>query len=361
MHFARYNWIFSLLFVPGLLAIVLLALFIQPITGDLTRLGGYLEEQFGWNDPQYGYTQPAFRMATGLDDYDKYYDVVVVGDSFSLFEQSGWQNVLHEKTGLSIISFAYPAGFAPSGFNLDILLTSREFREHPPRYLVYESVERKMVAHLKRYANPAMDYKQLSEQKYPARNITMSSIVLETLQLERMPSYGMEQRFQDAGSYVVKSIRRVLGDLGKTRIYPLASKELFSSDRSDLLLVTDEDVLKQPITEIDGLQVSTGLRNIEKLVEQNGITQFMLLIFPDKLSTYTPYLQRPETATQNYIPVLAKYYDFPRVDSVFQKALKDGVKDLYLPNDTHTGYMGHRLAAQELTRFYFSPKDSNDQ
>lgn len=341
--------------MPAVLAIAVLSLFSQPVTGDLTRLGGYLESDFGWNEPQYGFKQPGFKNALNLDEYDKYYDIVVMGDSFSLNETNGWQNILHAITGQSIITFAQSDGFGISGFGVEAIINSRQFREHPPRYLILEFVERKAVVNLSRYAHNTIELTSITHHQPVANRSINFAPASATRQLNRMPQIGLEQRMQQAGNYLIKLLYRQLGDVGRARVYKLSRNDLFSNEDSDLLLVVDEDIYKPTISEIDAQQLAKALQYIEKIVCANGRTQFIPLIMPDKLTTYMPYIDKSDISTQSYLPLLAQYYDLPRIDIAFQRALTNGVKDLYLPNDTHTGFMGYQLAAEELVLSYFVP------
>jgi hypothetical protein len=81
-----------------------LALWVQPIEGDLTRLGGFTENDFGWNEPQQQFSSALFKL-TGEQKYDRYYDVVVLGDSFSNANpRAQWQNYFVRATGLSLVT-----------------------------------------------------------------------------------------------------------------------------------------------------------------------------------------------------------------------------------------------------------------
>ena len=59
MSHKKYNLI--LLIPLGILFAVLisLAMWVEPIEGDLTRLGGFTENDFGWNDPQQQFSSAA--------------------------------------------------------------------------------------------------------------------------------------------------------------------------------------------------------------------------------------------------------------------------------------------------------------
>lgn len=48
-HFARWLLVLVVLPVAGLFA---LGVYLQPLSGDLTRLGYFSEREFGWNSPQ---------------------------------------------------------------------------------------------------------------------------------------------------------------------------------------------------------------------------------------------------------------------------------------------------------------------
>ena len=52
MNIKKYNWI--ILTPLGIVFLILyaLALTLEPIDGDLTRTGPYLESEFGWSAPQ---------------------------------------------------------------------------------------------------------------------------------------------------------------------------------------------------------------------------------------------------------------------------------------------------------------------
>jgi hypothetical protein len=108
MSLGLYSKILGIAFVGILASVWGLAAWLLPVDGDLARVGGYAENDFGPIAPQAAFDQNLFKVTTDLKDYDKYYDVVVLGDSFSVDQVSrrfGWQNYFINRTGLSMIVF----------------------------------------------------------------------------------------------------------------------------------------------------------------------------------------------------------------------------------------------------------------
>ena len=102
MNYRAYNLI--ILIPLGILFAVYISLapWVEPLEGDLTRLGGFTENDFGWNEPQQQFSSPLVSLE-GKHEYDQYHDVVVLGDSFSeAYPKAQWQNYFVRGTGLSL-------------------------------------------------------------------------------------------------------------------------------------------------------------------------------------------------------------------------------------------------------------------
>src|SRR6185369_9731185 len=111
----------------------------EPLTGDLTRIGWYPENAFGWTAPDHRFTPPLAEPGR----LDGTYDVIVVGDSFSVDESdrigANWPHFLARDSGLGV-------GVFDSGVTaLETVLAGPVFRDHPPAALIYEIVERSLV------------------------------------------------------------------------------------------------------------------------------------------------------------------------------------------------------------------------
>jgi hypothetical protein len=137
MPYRRYNRILAAVIVPVVLVLAATSLFLQPYDGGLTRLGGYPEKLYGWNAPQQRFAKPLYRQfKTREAGYREPADVVVFGDSFTFLEQVSWPNYFVKETGLRLQSFRIDK--TP----IERILESDTFRSHPPRIVIYESVER---------------------------------------------------------------------------------------------------------------------------------------------------------------------------------------------------------------------------
>ncbi|MEN8170086.1 MAG: hypothetical protein ABFS08_07670 [Pseudomonadota bacterium] len=345
--FIFYNRIVVTLIVLPVILLIGVTVTLQPLDGDLTRIGGHSEGRFGWNKPQVLFEKSQFLVAKSIGDYNREFDVVVLGDSFSAHSTKGWENYLVEHTGLSVIMF-----YMADGYTLSDITNSEAYNIHPPKLLIYESVERLAFSRLH----------ELSHKSWPlSANKELSGLPSEALvyrvqakkRINRRNSLGLEQRFSEAVSLIDKSKFRRLGrDNGKTMVFPLVRSDLFSSgDPSSLLVVMDDT--KKVFSDNDVKQAVLGVNKARSAVEANGHTRFFLMIFPDKLTAYSSFLDPAVKQVSSFIPALAAHYPLLRLDKSFEVELQQGAKDLYLPNDTHTGSYGHEVAALSLIDFVF--------
>jgi hypothetical protein len=131
---------------------------------------------------------------------------------------------------------------------------------------------------------------------------------------------------------------------------PLAKKGLFSSPNDTDMLVYFDEFKKQSLGEKDYADLRKGAAVYQKIIEANGFTRFVLLVAPDKSSTFAPYLKSADRTTANLVAEFAKdpSLPVPRTDQILAEAIASGKKDVYLPNDSHWGSIGHKLFADAL-------------
>lgn len=333
-------------FIAFAVAIAWYGAMVPPYVGDLTRLGGYSEHDFVWRDPQARFDPPLYRAHS----YDAPADVLILGDSMSLHrrgEQTDpgtyWPNEFARQTGWRVS--AVHRNLTP----VDEVVASIRSSDQPPRLLVLQIAERAMgdlqriagsyASHEASCTGPArIDPPRLP----PPRPLEVAP---EPLTLKQPSRTAVDF---SRGAHHLK--RRLLPWSRDAVHFELVRGDLFSNRRSRELLVYADDLLKQELTSDAIRRQACTLLHIQRSVEFGGLTLFVALIVPDKLSAYRPYLVAPPEPYPAIIPLIAKQpgLRLVRVDLAFASALESGVVDLFMPNDTHPGIAGHRRIAIAL-------------
>jgi hypothetical protein len=348
-HFKRYNLIIlvpvSLLF----LAVLGFGFVIEPLNGHLTRIGGYAENDFGWNQPQETF-QSKFYTSGRNGFFNEYHDVIAFGDSFTnytpgeVMHPAGyWPNYFVNNTGLNLIAFHL--------FNTDLirLIDSAAFKKFPPRLFIYEVVERDAINELAKIEGDCKlkkspQIKPLFIQPYESALLTF----------ERNTKSGISNlNFDESGHYLKKAIiRKANNNFSKVDKITLNRKGLFSSKLSKETLVFKSDFKFKPYNEANIRKGLCGLINLQNKVQSNNKTLFVALIAPDKSSAYSNHSKSFHDKENSLIDYFSKQpINLPRVDVALKKEIEKGMVDVYLPNDTHWGSLGHKIAAQTIVDY----------
>lgn len=343
-------------FLPGV-ACFLLALRMQPIDGDLTRIGAYPERQYGWNAPQRVFPQPLYgsSLADGAE-------VLVVGDSFATaMANHQWQNRVVAATGLRVSTLsAYDQ-------TIDQVLADPAYRARPPRWLVLTLVERHFPSMLARHAGCAagpVPVEPPAAAMAPSDAGTASGWtgrlpeIPQALALQRQTIWD-DWRNVPLGvgyKYVQRSVWQAVSGRQSTEAweYRLSRSDLFSSERSDRLLVFRKDIQKTAQWTSAGLaSLDCLLGDLQRKVEANGHTRLVVLLAPDKLTAYTPWITDPSVQGLSELDALARRHPdlMPPVHRALEAAIAAGTPDVYLPNNTHWGISGHLIAGQVVADF----------
>ncbi|MDR3518758.1 MAG: hypothetical protein P4M00_23415 [Azospirillaceae bacterium] len=345
--YRTYNGILIGLVALTALCGTILVQWLQPLSGDLTRLGGYSENEFGWTGAEAVFTPPL--AASG--DPGAYYDVVVLGDSFSLRTtpdrqtRSGgfWVDFLAANTGLSVGVF-FIEKMPP-----ERLFDDRRYRSHPPRLVIVELVERSLGHQLlgnggacPGTSSPGFDLALMPRTEVPI-----------AIRRDVVPEWN-EAAIGQAIDHLAKSIpRRLVGwDGSKVKRLRLSRDDLFTSvDPADLLVYQD-DFIKRTWRDQDWAAMRCRLLDWQARSEANGQTRFLVVVAPDKSSAYAPYLAE-DVRQPNGVAELAEAptLHMPRVDLALRNAIQSGVKDVYLPNDTHWGSAGSGIVAKSVIAY----------
>lgn len=334
--------IYSLILLVPVIALSIIAFatmcYIEPnFSGDLTRIGGYTNRNFGWNLPQKIIVKNSITMARDLTSRSDYHDVVVIGDSFSHFEKprlNRWQQFFSSATGMTVITYHFNQVW------IDDYLNSAAFRKHPPRVLVMEFVERNIETFVK-----AGRVTECSDEANTDRNANFQLPEKPVIMAPLVRPGGIAS-LEEAMNFLRINVK----SNHKVNRYHLSSNKLFSNRAADELLTLRDDNLKYRLSRSDITKLGCYLRERQQHAEANGITHFVVMVPPDKTSLYCPYIREKQSIRCDSVMADLFVADLHgvRLDQVFAKSLNEGTVDLYLPNDTHWGYAGSELAAHSL-------------
>jgi hypothetical protein len=333
-HFFIATLTAALCMVAGMWA---LAYWLQPLHGDLTRIGGFAEREFGGNAPMAEF-RPT--LAT-FGSYEHAADVLVIGDSFAnVWPHQQWQNWLALKTGWRIHTLDVHK------VNLDTLLSSEIYRRSPPRIVIWNVVERDLVDEYARGSGTCeMRPPQSASRPLPIQPRGNPPT------LASRPAYeGLNPGFVRTWAWHSFSRHILWRNTSDALIYPLSRGDLFTSKASDRLLVYRNDLRKSGWRSEDLARIRSGFADIADRVQANGITRLITAIAPDKSSIYRPWLISPSLLPESRMAALLA--SFPatdaRLDQVLQRAVDSGTRDVYMPNDTHWNATGQKLVAEAI-------------
>jgi len=82
-------------------------------------------------------------------------------------------------------------------------------------------------------------------------------------------------------------------------------------------------------------------------------TFFVGMIAPDKLTAYMDVYKNFAHDKIHWMDEIANHPELnvPRLDVTLKNEIARGVRDVYLPNDTHWGFAGQRTVARALQEY----------
>jgi len=335
--FRRYNLILALILLPIVLTLLITSSLIEPLSGNMTRIGGYLESDYGWNKQQLGFDQPQFTKSLG--DYDRYSDVVVLGDSFSKNTLWGWPNYFVDRTGLTLQFFHFDQG------GYERIINSRTFAEKPPRLFIIESVENELK---ERLGSPAGNCPPPSSVNLPAMVMHPKGAATHAISRKRKTA---AFNFDLAADYLGKAVPRLLGiETTDTLRVTLSRDDLFTNHRSDTLLAYNHSLDLRHWDENILHNIHCNLLALQRRVEANGTTHFIFMPIPAKLFAYSAYIQGGNYGALSVVAALAQSPspNILRLDRFIPEQIAKGSVDFYLPNDTHWSSHGYQQVANYL-------------
>ena len=330
------------LYVAGLALVMLLAGLLfgivgsraGPPVGDLTRISGLPERDFGWQGSMPGYGESWFRnrrsesLASGPPERG----IVVFGDSFSAqnIGNASWLNTLHLRSGLPVTLVSYR-----TLEDVRRYFASEPFAASPPRAVIIEMGERTVF----RRARPLFGGTGCAPPA-PAAPLRLAPIARPVLRWERRTAFS---GFDELMSWGANTIRLRLLARGKARIARLARNDLFSSNRPQELLIYHSDILRHLPEQIAPYEGAEALGEtvcaLRRLILGAGDrAPVYVMVAPDKRTAYAPWIvtELPQKAI-DYTQALPGRLSGRYLDLLapLRAEIGAGRRDVYLPNDTH--------------------------
>jgi len=326
---------------------------LQPFATDLTRVGGFPEEDFGWSGIEYKFAEPPVPYIKGEGVYEAYTDIVVFGDSFSQRKDSSWISHFVNATGLSAQVMHYDQGGIERVVDTDL------YRTRPPRVVIFEILERMLLKTFRkepvecRLSDPGV----LLPADFEPLEIPLVEYLRDT-----------NRRYGDY-KLAAKIIRNRLLLLAgqeekiKPRIAKLTADTLFSHRKSGKLLYFKGDLEKREWPENLSSKIRCGLERIRQQTEANSYTAFAVMLVPDKLSIYSPWLVDSSKANLTLLDdrILTTIPHSLDIRTMAAREVEHGFVDFYLPGDTHWSSKGDRQVAQWMVELFRANSELNQQ
>ncbi|MEB3329677.1 MAG: hypothetical protein VKQ33_10635 [Candidatus Sericytochromatia bacterium] len=305
-----------------------LSAYVEPVSGDLARVGGWAERDFGGRGP----AAPMAIRANGGPGAPPP-AVLVLGDSHS--HPNVWQTVLAEATGLEPLTCSYwTAG--------SLARWTRWAARQPARTWVLQVAERHVVA----------DWGTLGPGAGPDPSplpVAAGQTAGRRPRVAWNPDYAYVARA--SWNHVRLARQPGLLESGETVVAPLTRGDLFTCRRADRLLYFRHDATKDAWREADLAAATHTLVAVDAAARAAG-ARLLLAVVPDKSTTYAPWLLAP-AARPRYEALQRRWAaaGLAPVDVLtgFRRALP-ATRDLYGPDDSHLGPVGHQLLAAAVAR-----------
>ena len=330
----------------GSASLLMAALFYSSIgvgdyTGSQTRTGGFLEKDYAPTEQQEVFSTSLFDDFDGQAVYEQYYDIVVIGDSFSRGPHISWLNFLARDLQ------ARAAFYHIDKLDIPALLDQPLFQNSPPKHLIVQSSEGKTFVRLSRLRRLA-DLDPLP-QVGPAAEAHQKFDV-EMIKAKLTKPVNRETALGITAHYFRKAARRaVLGDRGAVTLsVPIDCTSCFSHRQNSSMLIGARRLDRLAYKFNLRNQAAQGVRALRSVVEANQRTQVHTLIFPNKLNVYSRYtqLERVPTIFDHRLP--EDELRLIPVREALIRAVDCGVTDVYAPHDHHATIVGYGIAAAQV-------------
>lgn len=305
-----------------------LSIWLEPVSGDLARIGSWPERDFGGHGPA-----RSLPIRANGDPAAPPPTVLVIGDSFS--NSNVWQTAFAAETGEEPLTCSYwTAG--------SLARWIRWASHRAARVWVLQVVERNLVTDWGTLGRDAPG------DPWPLP-IAAGQTAGRRPRVAWNPDYGYLAR---AGwNHLRLDDDPPPLESGETTVAALTRSDMFTNRRADRLLYFSVDARKEAWTDEELADVEATLLAVEAAARSAGARLLPVLV-PDKSTTYAPWMV-PPAARPRYETLITRWrtLGLRPVDVLAAlRAALPGTRDLYGPDDSHFGPDGQRTLAAAVAR-----------
>jgi hypothetical protein len=328
----RYKHFVILIVVPAIVVsclTILFGLFQQQLTGDLTRIGYFSENQFGWNQQHLKLVNETVELSK-LDDY---HDIMILGDSFS-HVGSTYAKAFIQSTNID-------TGILHTK-NHDVwdVLDHYQKTDHFPKLFIYQTVERE----LKNRLNKFKDCPQAISNPKTAEALMINPKEIEMITHSRNIK---PEPFKNFGYHLKYFYQRLLNLPAKAIRLKLKDNNEFSSTNQSHILIYSDDYNKNDWSENDWQTIKCNIYHLHNLLKENG-SDFIFVLAPDKSTFYADIISdsnKPVSQINLLEDLKIKYLS---AYAILSAQRQKNIKDIYLPNDTHWSFESNLIVYEKL-------------
>jgi hypothetical protein len=318
------------IFVPALI----IGLNLEPLDGDLTRIGYFSEKDYGWNQTSHKVIKKNIHEGKLEDTYD----VIILGDSFT-HVTSSWADIFSHISGLKV------GRFHTDKYDVYSFVELLRSQNKLPKLFIYESVERYLKFRLEKHEIcPAQVVKNI--------NINAMEYTKNTEVFSSIHNRDNSPGFYDLAYIIKYSFANFVKEHRKVNKYELTDSYRFSNNKSNEILLYSEDLNTIKWAPKDWEKIRCNGLHIQNLVQESESTSFVLLVAPDKTTVYKDFIKH-EFIGESKLELLTagNELNFLKIDGYLRQKVAEGEKDIYYPNNTHWSYQGHELVANKVLEY----------
>lgn len=269
-----------------------------------------------------------------------HFDIFTIGDSFSNTEGSTYQNHF-EELGFKVLNFDREK-YVIEDYNPAKLLYKLVLNGYLDSikvdYVILQIIERNFIRDVKgMFADESSLFKTLQKNE-----------------IEKIKESNLRTHLNDIMLYYRFKIFYLFSDRAfQSQVYKFTLKKpMFSVNERQLICYAKDISNIAKVNNKSMNEVESNLIKLKKLLLDKGIK---LIVFPapDKYDVYYDFIEDNGYPKNPFFEKLSSFNNAKLVvnsKEIFQPYLKNGIRDLYLADDTHWSPKGAKIVAEYLTK-----------